>query len=112
MSSRPQAHAHRLVVETARGMAEALYEKLMSDNDLYSKWRDGNPGVGARRLQARFIDRNYPKLIEGARTILAGMLGNPLLDPAQAESIYDALVLDATLRRGRGAGHLLRGEFH
>jgi hypothetical protein len=97
------AHCHKLLAETAKAMAHELYDKMMLDNEWYAIWKRRNPGANALALESRFVAKNWGKLVPQARAILGQMLGNPSLDPSQAEQIYDALVLDNSLVRGRGA---------
>lgn len=94
--------AHRLVLVTAREMAGELYETMMSDNEWYSRWREANPGLGSRALEARFIAKNLAQLFPQARAALAASLRSPNLSEADKEVIMEALVLDSTLRQGRG----------
>lgn len=96
-------HAHKLVVETANEMAHELYDTMMQDDKWYTHWKTQYPGVSAKGLEYRFVQRNLPRLIEGARVVLAGMLAGPAPQVLK-DQIYEALVLDATLKRGRQAG--------
>jgi hypothetical protein len=95
------AHCHKLLAETAKAMAHELYDTMMLDNEWYQIWKRRNQGKGARALELAFVAKNWGRLVPNARATLAEMLGNPLLDPALAEQIYDALLLDSTLVRGR-----------
>lgn len=94
------AHVHKLLRETAQSMCHALYDTLMHKNEWYDEWKRQNPGLGAKALEARFVAKNWGTLVEGARATLAGMLGMPYPE-ALKEQIYEALLLDRTLRRGR-----------
>jgi hypothetical protein len=96
-----KAGAHKLVAETAMAMAHELYDTLMSDNLWYEAWTAQNPGLGPKALEARFCAKNQQRLLPGARATLAGLLREPI-DPGQKEVIMEALLLDATLRVGRG----------
>lgn len=93
-------HCHKLVAETAKGLANDLYEDLMGHNELYSKWKATHPSLNADGLRRAFVARNWNRLVEPARTTLALMLRGEI-DNAAKEQIYEALVLDATLIRGR-----------
>jgi hypothetical protein len=109
-TSRPSAHAHSLVHQTTVEMAHELYDTMMSDNAWYDLWKSQNPGLTPRGLADRFVARNLSKLLPQARAVLAGMLGNPMTDPATKDQIYAALTLDNTLLRGRGNAGLGPGN--
>lgn len=97
----PQAHAHKMVAETAKQMAGALYEKVMKSNVAYSEWLELNSDItDARELELRFIKLMIPKLLGEARANLASLLRTPISAELK-DSIHEALVLDNTLRRGR-----------
>jgi hypothetical protein len=99
---RPSGSAHELILATARAMAHELYDVTMQNNEWYALWRSWHPeGTTAAELEASFVRRNTPRLLAGARTVLAGMLRTSP-DPALRETIMDALLLDATLTRARG----------
>lgn len=97
---RPSGHAHFLVKETAVAMAHELYDTMMQDNEWYRVWKLQNPGCNAKKLEKRFVDKNLARLLPQARATLAGML-RTTGDEAIQEQIYEALVLDGTLIRGR-----------
>jgi hypothetical protein len=90
-----QVHCHKMVAETARGMAEAVYEELARDND----WYKMNPD------RAVFIEAAYGSLIAQARQVLAKMLESLTVAPEQKELIFEALVLDKSLKGGRDVIH-------
>ncbi len=104
--SKPQAHCHVLIAETAKKAAGELYEVLMTDNVVYTAWRRQNVGASAKALESRFVARNWPRCIPVARATLAHMLTLPI-DETLKESIHEALCLDATLMRGRDQGREL-----
>lgn len=91
------AVAHKLVASVAREAAGQLYEKLMSDNELWLAWKRQNPELGPKALEARFVARNAEKCLAFARATLAAMLRSPGLDPATGDMIMEALALDQTL---------------
>ena len=95
------SHCHKLIAETAQAMAHELYDTLMHNNQWYARWRKNNPGASAKALESRFVARNWGKLVPGARATLAGMLNGPT-DQTLKEQIYEALLFDSTLTRGRG----------
>ena len=94
-------HAHPLVAKVAREIVGAMYAPLMQDNALYDLWKKQNPGCTSKQLEERFIAKNWGKGVEGARATLATMLSRPI-DNREKEIIHEALVLDASLRMGRG----------
>lgn len=98
---RPSAHAHHLVHETAVAMAHELYDTMMRDDHWFKYWKKENPGLGRAALEEAFVERNISKLLPQARASLARLLTSGGIDELQKEEIYDALLLDATLVRGR-----------
>jgi hypothetical protein len=99
-NNRPSHHAHKLIAETAVGMAHELYDTMMRDNQWYDLWKKQNPGLGAKALETRFVKKNQGKLLSAARHTLAGMLAHPI-DEGLKTIIMEALMLDNTLIRGR-----------
>ena len=97
------AHCHEMVAATAKEFAGELYDTVMSNNLVRAKWIADHPEMTPKQLEDEFIRVNWGKCIEGARTTLALMLRGPL-DSALKESISQALILDATLKRGRKSG--------
>lgn len=100
--NRPSQHVHKLVHETAVAMCHELYDTMMLDNQWYSQWKAQNQDLAGqpRQLTARFVTKNLAKVIPQARATLAGMLSRTT-DPELQRTIYDALLLDNTLLRGR-----------
>ena len=94
-------HVHKMVADTARAMCHEVYDALMQRNEWCDLWKRQNPGLPPKALEEVFIERNWGKCVPGARATLTGMLSGPY-DQALKESIYDALILDRTLIRGRG----------
>ena len=93
--------AHRMVAETAKGMAGELYETMMRDNVWYAVWKRQNPGASVKALESRFIAKNTRQLLPTARATLASMLADPSIPDLMKREIYDALVLDRSLIIGR-----------
>jgi hypothetical protein len=89
-----------MVKETAVAMAHELYDHMMQDNGWWQAWRSQWPGLTGPQLEEKFVARNLAALVPQARAALAGML-RTTADETVKESIYEALVLDATLIRGR-----------
>lgn len=85
-------YAHKLIAETAREMAKAVYEECASNN----AWYAANP---SRR---NFVRHAAPTLIQQARETLTDMLQQPDVSEAQKAEIMDALVQDRSIPRGAG----------
>ena len=102
MPARRPFQAHKLLVKTAQDMAHELYDCVMQDDSLYAYWKSQCDELTPKIAEKLFVQLMYPKLIEAARTTLAGMLANPMLTHLH-EDIYDALVKDNALRPGRMA---------
>lgn len=100
MSQKPQAHAHKLIYQTAREAAEQLYEVIMGDNKVRAEWKRQNPEATERQLLARFVAKNTAKCLPFARATLAQMLTTSISEQLK-ETIHEALCLDWTLVRGR-----------
>lgn len=91
-------HTHKLIAETAQAMAHELYDTMMQDNVWYKAWKSANVGASVKALETRFVNRNWPRLVPEARATLAKMLAGPY-DGALKQQIYQALILDNSLRR-------------
>lgn len=97
-----QQHVHFYVAETAKSAALEHYEILMGAmNELYAEWKRQHPGMSAKALQAAYVKRHWGKYVELARATLARILATSS-DERLKETIYEALLLDNTLIRGRG----------
>ena len=96
----PRIHAHKLIAATAQAMAHELYDTCMHNNHWYGWWKKQHPGASSRQLELAFVRKNAPKLVESARAILARRL-DLSNDEAEKSIIYEALLLDNTLVRGR-----------
>lgn len=92
--------AHFMVRKAAMEVAGELYEKMMSNDALFKRWKELNPGLEGGGLEKAFIMKNWPRCIPVARATLAVMLRGPLADGLK-EEIVDALHKDQTLRAGR-----------
>lgn len=97
-SGRPSNCIHPVILETATAMAHELYDTMMQDNEWYKSWKHANPGASAKALESRFVKRNLDRLVPQARATLASMLPT-ISDESLRQTIYDALLLDATLVR-------------
>jgi hypothetical protein len=95
-------HRHKLIVETAREMAQSLYEEVMHDNAIYDKWKELCPELTREFARERFVELMLPRLCDAARDTLAGMLAIPAHAHLH-ESIYHALLGDSSLARGNRA---------
>jgi hypothetical protein len=81
-------------------MAHELYDTMMQIDGFYAQWKGLNPELGPKALEAKFVRRNLGQLLPQARAALAAML-RTCPDPNLCETIYEALILDHTLIRGR-----------
>ena len=104
MAGMRELHVHELVLATARG---STLVDLMSSNEIRSAWKAKHPGASELGLQAAFVKRYLAAHVEGARAMLAGMLGQPI-DEKLKLTIHDALVKDMTLVRGRAMASAVR----
>jgi hypothetical protein len=85
------AHAHKLIAKTAMEMANEVYEKnALRDNDFYAKYPD----------REAYVSSCWALYLDAARTTLAQLLTTNM-EESLKEQIHDALIKDATLRRGR-----------
>lgn len=100
-----QAHAHKMVAETAKGMAQEVWDRIMTERgDIFDRFRAAHPECATtQQLADLFTGRLWPTMLGEARATLALMLRNPHIDDLQKAAIYDALLLDHTLIVGRGA---------
>ena len=89
MSSAPVVH--RLIASTAMEMAGAVYEEMASDDTFYRY----------NKSQKRWMDKNWGRFVDAARTTLAGMLdASHNYSQIMKDEIYEALLADATLPNG------------
>ena len=100
MSKKKVAHCHWRIKDVAVGMAEALYETLMSSDEIRKQWKEKHPGASERDLIRAFVNKYWPQHIPAARATLATVLSGPYDDALKAQ-IHECLILDNTLRRGR-----------
>ncbi len=95
------AHIHLKVADVAKEMAHLLYETMMGDNVWYSAWKAANPNYNAKKLEAKFVEKNWPRMVGQARATLAGMLADKSYPETMKEEIFEALCLDSSLKLGR-----------
>lgn len=93
-----RAICHVKVAEVAKAAAGELYESLMGNNELFRAWTKQNPGAGPKELERRFIEKNWPRCIEFARTTLTVLLTQPDVSDATKDEIMDVLEKDQSLR--------------
>jgi hypothetical protein len=95
-------NAHRLVAETAIGMANELFEVYAMENAIYRRLRvDGQ--VSEKQARRFFVERIAPRLLEQAREALTECLSQPddVCPVSQKDRIAEALILDNDLRAKR-----------
>jgi hypothetical protein len=100
MSVRPSSHAHWRIRDMAISMGHELYDQLMQDNNLNNQWKSRFPNLNSEQRETMFVQQNMSRLLPQARAMLTGMLNN-CEDDSLRDAIYEALILDATLVRGR-----------
>lgn len=84
-------HAHKMIAQTAKEMAQEVYESWASrSNDFYSE----------NRSMEEYVKECWPLYLQAARAALAQMLATNI-DEDLKNQIHDALIKDASLRRGR-----------
>lgn len=83
-----EVNAHKMVADLCEKMAQEVYEECATR---YNNWYAMNPNRRA------FVQECAPTLRQQARTILAGMLGDPKVSDKEKARIYDALILDKTI---------------
>jgi len=85
------AHAHKLVAKTAQEMAQEIYETQASrSNEFYEQYPD----------REEYVAKCWPLYLDAARATLAQLLASNM-DGTLKSEIHEALIRDATLRRGR-----------
>lgn len=94
------AHCHWMIKETAQAMAHECYAAMMQRNDWYAQWKEAYPGRDSDWLEDRWVKWKWGDFIDGARAILAESLSKPMDEDLKFQ-IYDALLKDNTLIRGR-----------
>ena len=94
-------HAHQLVFRQAAELCMSAYEALMVENEIYAAWREAHPGFTKRHLELAFLSKFTFRFVPAARAMMAARLQGPL-DDATKDALYEALLLDGTLMRGRG----------
>ena len=101
-SARRKLHVHPMVQELALELAHEMYDVTMTKfPEAYASWKLSHPGATPKALEAAFVAKYYGSMVQSARATLAGMLGLPY-DDAFKDRIHEALVLDHTLKLGRG----------
>jgi hypothetical protein len=94
-------HAHEQVAAQATELCLSAYEALMAENEIYAAWKASHPGFTPRHLELAFLRAFTFRFVPAARAMMAARLQAPL-DDATKDAIYEALLLDGTLMRGRG----------
>jgi len=92
-----QAACHVYIRKIAREICAETYEAVMSNNEARDRWKNQNEGATEKQLIKRFVDKNWPKFIEGARTTLGLMLRGDYPE-SMKEQIMDILEKDQYLR--------------
>lgn len=98
--SRSSAHCHKQIAKTAKGLADANFDEMMSNDWVYREWKRQHPGASAKALRNAYVAKFWGRFIPAARATLALMLREPI-DPELKEEIIEVLALDQTLMKGR-----------
>jgi hypothetical protein len=98
---RRKLHAHQAVFAQATELCLSAYEALMAENEIYAAWKAAHPGFTPRHLELAFLHTFTFRFVPAARAMMAARLQAPL-DDATKDALYEALILDGTLTRGRG----------
>lgn len=78
---------HKLIGDTAKGMALEHWEQLAKNNNFYKLWPD----------PLEFQRQKWPLYLDVARQTLIGMLGSPTISDEQKECIADAVLRDGAV---------------
>lgn len=78
---------HKLIGDTAKGMALEHWEQLAKNNRFFKVWPD----------PLEFQRQKWPLYIDVARQTLVGMLGDPKLSDEKKEFIADAILRDGAV---------------
>ena len=101
-SARRKLHVHPMVQELALELAHNMYDVTMTKfPEAYARWKALHPGATPKALEAAFVAKYYGSMVQSARATLAGMLALPY-DDTFKQRIHEALILDGSLRLGRG----------
>lgn len=98
----PGFQAHKMVMDLAIAMAQEHYGRYALDNAWNHKMRAGGK-ITEKQSRLVFCRHVAPQLLEDARQVLAGMLGQPedVVPQAMKDEIYEALLLDNDMRGKR-----------
>ena len=97
-------HVHPMVADAAVGIIMESYDALMHHNEHWVAFKRQFPEATAKELEQIYLEHNWGKGVEAARTVLARMLdpaAAPNIDEESREKIHEALVLDRSLMMGR-----------
>ncbi len=96
---------HHMIADTAKGMAEVIYEDAAHDNDFYKRY----PDVKA------FVRKRWQSFIQPAREQLAEMLGMPdsMVSAHMKAEIHEALLLNAAVNPAANfVDQVIEGSVH
>lgn len=78
---------HKMIADTAKGIAREQWETLAKQNRFYKLWPEPDP----------FVAKHWPDYLPVARATLTGMLGSPKYDQATKDTIYEILLKDGAV---------------
>jgi hypothetical protein len=95
-----QRACHVRIRDVAKAAAGEYYEAIMgANNDIYKQWLANNPGLNAKQLERKFINRYWPDCIDFARTTLGLVLNRDDVPDKLKDEILDILHKDQYLRQ-------------
>ena len=104
-----------MTASIAKAAAGELYDSLMADNRMYEMWQSQCPGLNAKAMEQKFINKNWGRCIDFARATMIEMLARADIAQAVKDEIYEVLLLENTLPVGKmsvaDAKRQLLGQF-
>lgn len=84
---RAKGVVHKMIADTAKGMAREAWEGLAKQNAFCAVWPDPEP----------FVIKYWPNYLPIARATLTGMLGSPRYSDHMKAEILDVLLKDGAV---------------
>lgn len=78
---------HKMIADTAKGIAREAWESLAKQNAFYALWPEPEP----------FVTKHWPDYLPVARATLTGMLGSPQYSEHMKAEIYEVLLKDGAV---------------
>jgi hypothetical protein len=93
-----QKVCHIKIAEVAKSAASHLYDTMMEENCFYEMWKKQNPDATPKQLEQRFVQKNWTKCIDFARTTLTLMLTKDDVSEGVKDEIMEILEQDQSIR--------------